>query len=267
MTGGNQAGIPSIEGSDPPDPRDTSGSGLSWHGNGSVAVPSGAEARGQTGRHGLPSSAIHELRTPLTSIHGYAQVLQRLLKNEPRAANATTVITRESVRLTEMISLLSELSELESEPDGIMSRVDLGEIAANVADEVTRRNEAGHHIQISGTAEVLCVPALLAHALTHILTNAVRYSNDGLPVTVNISHSGASVRISVLDQGIGIPAEDAASVYRAFERGSNARQAGTRGLGLGLYLAQQAIQRCGGTLSHASPAPGGTEFRITLPAV
>src|SRR6187402_2522670 len=65
-------------------------------------------------RHGLPASVIHELRTPLTSIHGYAQVLQRTLRNEPRAVNAVSVMTRESARLSDMLSLLSELSDLES---------------------------------------------------------------------------------------------------------------------------------------------------------
>lgn len=266
MTGGNQAGVTSVEGADQPDPRGAAETGLVEPGNSTVAMSSDSGKRHHAGRHGLPSSAIHELRTPLTSIHGYAQVLQRILKSEPRAFNATTVIARESVRLTEMLSLLSELSDLESESAEERSRVEVREIAAEAADNVRRRDGAAHPIEVTGSAPALCVPAQLGHALTHILTNAVRYSDAGLPVSVSISQSGESVRIAVKDQGIGIFPEDATSIYRIFERGANARQAGIRGLGLGLYLAQQAVEQCGGSLSHAPAVPEGTEFSITLPS-
>src|SRR6266536_4650659 len=62
----------------------------------------------------LPSSAIHELRTPLTSIHGYAQILQRSLADNPKAHAALSVIVRESARLTQMLSELSDVVELDS---------------------------------------------------------------------------------------------------------------------------------------------------------
>src|SRR5215204_4395823 len=63
---------------------------------------------------GLPSTAIHELRTPLTSIHGYAQVLQRSLRDNPRATNALGIVVRETSRLSGMLASLSELAELQS---------------------------------------------------------------------------------------------------------------------------------------------------------
>src|SRR3954469_8136861 len=68
----------------------------------------------ETRHAGLPSSVIHELRTPLTSIHGYAQVLQRSLRDNARATNALGVVVRESTRLSAMLASLSELAELQS---------------------------------------------------------------------------------------------------------------------------------------------------------
>ena len=217
-------------------------------------------------RHGLPASVIHELRTPLTSIHGYAQVLQRTLKNEPRAANAVAVMTRESARLSDMLSLLSELADLESSEDAAAPiDVEVSQIVEGIVHEVTRRDAGEHPIAVDGTAIARCNPTLLSQALLHVLTNAVRYSEQGQPIGVSIGQVDDRVEILVHDAGMGIDPPDAERVFMPFERGVNAREAGVRGLGLGLYLARQALAQTGGTISFEPRATAGTTFTIQLP--
>lgn len=269
MSGGDAAGISSPSQTE----RSTNAERRAdAHGTPSTEVPSAPLATEaitdsqSVARHGLPSSVIHELRTPLTSIHGYAQVLQRTLRNEPRAANAIAVMTRESARLSDMLSQLSELSELESGEDASPPiEVEVSQIIEGIVHEVTRRDAGAHPIAVDGTAMARCNPALLSQAFLHVLTNAVRYSEAGQPIGVNIGQTDDGVEILVHDAGMSIDPADAERIFAPFERGANAREAGIRGLGLGLYLARQALAQTGGRLSYTPRATAGTTFVIELP--
>jgi len=217
----------------------------------------------------LPSSAIHELRTPLTSIHGYAQVLQRGLADNPRAANGLGVIVRESARLTQMLTELSDVADLAEPADGEAESqrcdVDVRELVEIVVESVASRDEAGHGVSIVGDARLVCDGRRLAQAVTHVVTNAVRYSPAQTRITARLEECEDVVRIYVADEGIGICDRDAERVYRPFERGENAREFGTRGLGLGLFIARMALGVDGGTLTHMARPSAGTVFVIELP--
>ena len=218
---------------------------------------------------GLPSSAIHELRTPLTSIHGYAQILQRTMSENPRAANALAVILRESARLTQMLSALSDVAELTGDADDSGSTpavgVDVRQLV-DVAVEVVAETDSGRHpISVAGSGRTVCDARRLRQAIDSVLTNAVLYSPEGAQVAVTVDDSEGQVRIWVADRGIGIPHDDAERVYGAFERGSNARSFGVRGLGLGLFVARQALAVEGGTIRHEPRPDGGTVFLIEMP--
>lgn len=216
---------------------------------------------------GLPASAIHELRTPLTSIHGYAQVLKRTLKAEPKSSNAVTVLNRESARLSDMLALLSELSELESDDvDGTRERLRLSEVVDTVIQDIVRRDGADHQIVVLGDARSLASGTLVAHALCHVLTNAVRYSQPGGQITVELRSAGATAEILVHDSGIGVPSQDVERVFAPFERGSNARENGVRGLGLGLYLARRSLALTDGQIEIIGGRSKGATVRISLPA-
>ncbi len=219
---------------------------------------------------GLPSSAIHELRTPLTSIHGYAQVLQRGLSDNPRASNALSVIVRESGRLSQMLAELSDLAELVDPDDSAATtacaEVDVRELVDVVAESVATRDLAGHEIVVTGWAHLACDGRRLALALTHVITNAALYSPAQTRISVNVDDGDDCVRVYVADEGIGIHDADAERIYQPFERGANARELGARGLGLGLHVARQALELLnGGTLTHLPRPSGGTVFVLELP--
>lgn len=217
-------------------------------------------------RAGLPSSVIHELRTPLTSIHGYAQVLQRTLRDEPRAANAMSIIVRETTRLSAMLAELSELAEIDS-GDVIVTpiEVEAQQIVDGVVHEISRRDGGAHPIVLEGSALARCNPTILSQVLSHVLTNAVRYSEPGSEVRVNVRQRSHRAEIVVADRGISVDPADAKRIYEPFERGVNARQFGVRGLGLGLYLAKRQLMAIGGEIDHQARDGGGTMFRIVVP--
>jgi signal transduction histidine kinase len=222
--------------------------------------------RCESRRVGLPSSVLHELRTPLTSIHGYAQVLQRSVRDNPRAVNALSVVVRESTRLSAMLAALSEMAELDSgEPYSPAVDVDVQSVVGDVVHEVERRDAGAHPMHITGYGLARCNPTLLGQALLHVLTNATLFSPDGTPVNVLIETRTDGIEILVEDGGPGIDEAEADRIYEPFERGSYARTASIRGLGLGLYLAREALARTHGRLDHQSRPQGGTTFRLLVP--
>jgi signal transduction histidine kinase len=108
----------------------------------------------------------------------------------------------------------------------------------------------------------------LEEMLANLLSNAIRYSPQGGPITVSVRHlAGDFAEIAVQDQGIGIPREAQAHLAERFYRAENARRVSGQGLGLGLYLVNALAIHHGGHLSVESEGvPGkGSTFRIALP--
>jgi len=226
-----------------------------------------AATNGHDQQHpGLPSYVIHELRTPLTSIHGYAQVLQRSLRDNPRATNALGVVVRESTRLSTMLASLSELAELQSDEEfASSSDVDVYQLVDDAIHEVERRDGGVHPIDLVGEGQARCNRSLLSQAVLHVLANAALFSPAGAPISVAVGPNGRDIAVVVSDHGIGVPTGDDERIYGPFERGSNARQNGCRGLGLGLYLAREALMRTGGQIDHWATDGGGSTFRVRVP--
>lgn len=269
MSGRNLAGITSLARTDPaaqPAPHGAKGA------DGSGVTIDCADRQPETRNHeprcaGLPSSVIHELRTPLTSIHGYAQVLQRSLRDDPRASKSLGVMVRETTRLTAMLGNLSELAELQSgEPFTPAVRVDVAQLVGDVVDEIARRDGGAHPILLAVDGQAHCNATLLAQAMLHVIGNATLYSPQNEPISIGVERRGDAIQITVSDRGIGIVPADDDRIYEPFERGLNARQFGSRGLGLGLFLARQALGRTGGRIEHERHDDGGTIFRLSVPA-
>lgn len=227
--------------------------------------------RAQSGSRveGLPSSAIHELRTPLTSIHGYAQILQRSMTDNPRASNALAVILRESSRLGQMLAELSDVADLTTDANGRISTTtgtaDVHDLVDELVESIALHDKSSHPISIAGSAKIECDVHRVSLALCSVLSNAVLYSPDDTQVAVTIDESSDRVRIWIADRGIGVEDEDNTRIYEAFERGQNARKFGVRGLGLGLFIARRAIALEGGEISHEARPDGGTVFLVELP--
>jgi signal transduction histidine kinase len=193
-------------------------------------------------------------------------VLQRSLRSEQRAENAVAVILRESTRLSAMLSDLAELAELESEHallDPI--DVDVHQVIDGVVHAVARRDGGAHPMHLDGSAIARCHPTALSQAALHVVSNAVHYSEPGAPVTVEVREIDDMAVIVVGDRGISVDPADADRIYEPFERGANARAFGTRGLGLGLYLARQTMRLAGGDLRHRPREGGGTWFKLIVP--
>jgi signal transduction histidine kinase len=213
------------------------------------------------------SIVSHELRTPLTALLGFADLLTRLGgRGGPDADQAPHLLARVESAVGRLRHLLGELEHLAGLDAGSI------EIAAKpvdvhpiVHDAVDRHN--GDHpvvLEVEAALPIVVVdPHRLEEALNALLDNAVKFSPRGSPVTVTACRRGDVVEIAVVDEGEGVPADQAEKVFERFAQMESPSVRRVGGLGLGLPVAKELIERMGGAL-HLVPGAGG-RFVIRLP--
>jgi len=206
------------------------------------------------------ADASHELRTPLAALRAVGEVA---LRHGEAGPDTVASMLEEAERLARLVDGLLELARaphrrLET------ARVDLGALARGVADELAVLAE-GRRLSVDvtgGPVHVRADEALLRRAVVNLVDNALRHG--GTRVDIAVARNGATVSLSVADDGPGIPPEHRERIFERFTRIDEARSRGSGGTGLGLALARAAVQAHGGRIDlDAGP---GAVFRIVLPA-
>src|SRR5690606_12657102 len=111
---------------------------------------------------------------------------------------------------------------------------------------------------------ILTDEELLRQIMTNLVSNAMKYTPDKSPVEVCCGINGDFFNISVSDRGIGIPADEVESIFDFFQRGTNVDK--RQGIGVGLMVVQQAVNRLGGKITLASEEGTGTTITVSLSA-
>jgi heavy metal sensor kinase len=221
------------------------------------------------------ADASHELRTPTAIVRTEADVT---LSREHRGENEY----RESVRIMgeasrRMARIVEDLF--------LLARADAGQVVyraaplylEEVVDDAARSvrhiaERRGVTIAVSdlGESPVSGDADLLARLLLNLLDNAIKHSPPGGTIRVTLAQHGASFRVSVVDEGPGIPAESRARVFERFFRADESRSRDengyTSGAGLGLAIARRIAELHGGHLDLVESRQGRTEFRFEMPA-
>jgi PAS domain S-box-containing protein len=224
-------------------------------------------------RDNFLSIASHELRTPLSALTILTTSLFRAADQGRLAQLGPTGLSerlqkadRQVRQLTRLVERLLDVSRLSSQ-DLLLEPelVDLGELAREV---VSRLEDAAAdrgvpiQIQVSGAVRGLWDRGRLDQAITNLVTNAIKYGG-GTPVTVTVNASGPQrARLTVRDQGPGIPQEHQERVFGQFER---AASESLPGMGLGLWLVRRIVTAHGGNVSLDSVQGQGASFTVVLP--
>ena len=198
----------------------------------------------------------HELRSPLTRL-GVAVELAR--SGEDREATLNR-IQKEAERLNALMSQLLEVTRAEGDPKALRDEpVRLDELVQDVAEACALEAQAkGCTIERNpGPAVTVCGDAeLLRRALENVVRNAVRYAPEGTPVEISLAAGGRLGRLSVRDQGPGVPEDRLPSIFEPFYRVETGRDRTSGGAGLGLAIARRAIELHKGTIAARNAAPG-----------
>jgi two-component system sensor histidine kinase KdpD len=221
-------------------------------------------------RSALLTSISHDLRTPLASILGSASSLKIYGASLDDAAKRDLLgsILEEADRLNRFIANLLDMTRLES--GALAPKLELIDVSDVVGSALRRASKvlAQHEVELSLSAGLPMLrldPVLFEQALFNLLDNAAKYSPAGSKVTVTGELAGCRVRLSIGDNGDGIPAQDFERIFDKFYRvqASDNKRAGT---GLGLAISRGFIESMGGTLNTANRVDGcGAVFSITLP--
>jgi signal transduction histidine kinase/ActR/RegA family two-component response regulator len=213
--------------------------------------------------------AAHELRTPLTPLSMYLQSIERRLQRQQTIEPEMAVKARRQVgRLTRLVEDLLDVSRLESKRLSLArERVVIDDLVDQVVGDfrsASRQHEIIFH-RPQTRAVVEGDRVRLEQVLVNLLTNAIKYSPQGDPITLKVEKRSGEVRISVSDQGIGIPAEDQDKLFQRFFRAYNATARNYGGLGIGLYVSNEIVRGHGGHFEVQSEPGRGSTFTVFLP--
>ncbi|MEV4599426.1 ATP-binding protein [Amycolatopsis sp. NPDC049253] len=213
------------------------------------------------------ADASHELRTPLAAIRGYAELTRRSKEQvPPDVAFAMNRVESESARMTTLVEDLLLLARLDSGRPVVPEPVDLSRL---VADAVADSHVAGpdHKWRLEAPGEPISVlgdAGQLHQVVLNLLGNARTHTPPGTTVTTALSTQDGWVRLSVLDDGPGIPPEILPDVFERFARGDNSRSRAAGSTGLGLAIVAAVVAAHSGRVSVFSE-PGRTEFVAMFP--
>jgi len=216
------------------------------------------------------SNVSHELRTPLSLIRLYAETLElgRLTSPE-KHQEYYCIIRKESERLTALINNILDFSRIEAgRKEYDFRETDMRELVRNTLESYRYQIEQ-HGFTLE--EKIGDVPPLrldreaMARSLVNLVNNALKYSQDRKYIGVNLYRENGSVKLEVIDHGIGIPPHEQSKIFEKFYRVGDTLVHNTKGSGLGLSLVQHIAKAHGGDVVVDSAPGAGSKFTISLP--
>jgi signal transduction histidine kinase len=215
------------------------------------------------------SIASHELRSPITSLRATTSLLQMDPNAITDEARRTTLFQRIQRQIDRLATLVERLLDT--------ARLNAGELPLDYADcelvalckeaiELAKPSLREHTITLEEHAPLYgrWDPARVEQVITNLLSNALRYSPPS-EIRLVIRQEGERACVDVIDQGVGIAADDLPNVFTPFFRGAHAAAQHKAGLGLGLYITHEIARRHGGSLKVQSKLGQGSTFTVELP--
>ena len=218
------------------------------------------------------SMASHELKTPLSSLKGMVQLLHRRLVRAGSSEVANLASMENSIRRMEV--LVNDLLSISFIETGMLAlrrqRCNIGELCQRLVDEYIAGTNPVPIVHLDIPDEVIEAEVDLdriGQVIINLLSNARKYSSASSPIHMTLRQQGSEYVISVRDHGVGIPPEVLPHVFERFYRvpGIEVQTGSSIGLGLGLYIAKQIVERHGGHIDVESIPGRGSIFSVILP--
>jgi two-component system, OmpR family, sensor histidine kinase SenX3 len=218
-------------------------------------------------RRDFVANVSHELKTPIGALALLAETMTG--ETDPEVTQQLAERVRgEAERLARIIDDLLDLSLIEAEEAPVRDAEPVSTLLREAVERIKAVADAARiplRLTESDDLVVTCDRVQIVSAITNLLDNAVKYSEEGEPVELSAAREGESVAIVVRDHGVGIPSRDLERIFERFYRVDRARSRTTGGIGLGLAIVRHVAQAHGGDVTVQSREGEGSAFRIRLP--
>ena len=215
------------------------------------------------------SIASHELKTPITSVKASLQILQRMAEKNENLQPAAPFVDKAARQVNKLTAIIHELLDVTRIQAGKLeldkTDFNLGELILECVDQC-KLDDKEHVFQIDGDKNLLIYADRnrIDQVLCNLLTNAIKYSpGAGLIIVAFEKLENGLVKVSVTDNGIGIPEDKTADIFDRFYRVENRPQYYS-GIGLGLFISSEIIKRHGGEIGVESILGKGSTFWFTV---
>lgn len=222
-------------------------------------------------RSDFVANVAHEMRVPLTSIHGYAEtLLNGALEDTNANERFVEKILQQSARLSQLVSDLLDLSQLESgEVNLELKRCEIygfQDTILTLFEPVFEEADLRFEWRVSNHLPVVFADKqLIGQVLANLIENAIKYTPAGGSITISAEANDSEVIVHVKDTGIGIPAEALPRIFERFYRVDKGRSREMGGTGLGLAIAKHILLQHGGRIWVDSTPGEGSVFHFALP--
>lgn len=221
-------------------------------------------------RKDFVANVSHELKTPITSIRGYSETLLEGEVDKDTEQKFLDVINSEAERMSRIVSELLQLSKMDYK-ETTMNKIEfnISEIVKKLVDHISietlKKNQEIIFDSYNNGLMAYADVESIEQVILNVLTNAMRYTNDGGKIQITLEDDRENIRIKVKDNGIGIPKKDLSRVFERFYRVDKARTRERGGTGLGLSIAKKMIESNNGEIYIDSEFGKWTEVTIVIP--
>ncbi len=217
------------------------------------------------------SNVSHELRTPLALIRLYAETLELgRINTTEKKMKYYEIIRKESERLTALINNILDFSRIEAgRKEYDFRETDIAELVRNTLDtyryQIEQQGFAFEEKLDASIPTVRVDREAIARALVNLVNNALKYSADEKFLGIKLYRAEDSLKLEVIDRGIGIPRREQSKIFEKFYRTGDPLVHNTKGSGLGLSLVRHITQAHGGNIAVESTPGRGSKFILSLP--
>ncbi|MFN8523787.1 MAG: ATP-binding protein [Chloroflexota bacterium] len=214
------------------------------------------------------SVASHEFRTPLASLVGFSELLRDEDANHDERRAWIRAIHEDANRLTELVEDLLDVAALEE--GGQRVTLEVVDLSALITSSIQARQAlaTGHSFSchIDPSANLVLADGLkLSQVIGNLISNATKYSPEGGAICITASPHGDSVRVSVSDEGLGIPTDEIPRLFERFHRIQDESREGIPGTGLGLYICGRLMKLQGGRIwAESQGRDSGSTFHLEI---
>ena len=207
------------------------------------------------------SMASHQLKPQISAASGFFEIS----KGDPEVVNLGIETMRRIARLTDDFLNLTKIEAGRLVPK--VTEFDIGDLIKSLLNKhkfsSDRKQINLEYLELN--INLKSDPILVAEIIDNLIENAINYSPRGASVTVSVLEASDVVKVTVVDNGIGVPQNEINLLFTKFGRLSNARDHQSKGSGIGLYVAKKIAKELGGNISYAKNTPIGSVFMLQFP--